>query len=124
MSINNKDIDKSNAPTPIHFRVSDGQTYGVEFVANDVKEFEIEIKKIALSSIPKHSYIKEIQVKDFSDHWLNVDSLVKRFGSGISLDLKVVDFSYYYNNLIIKAKGSWVLSHHNLLPHSKPSLVK
>ena len=81
MTIDKFDIENSNAPTPTLFRVSDAQTYAVEFEAKNAKEFEINIKKLALSSIPKHAYIKEIQVLDFDGRWLNITNLVSKFGN-------------------------------------------
>jgi hypothetical protein len=120
MTIDNFDLDNSNAPTATVFKVSDGQTYGIEFNAETVKEFEI--KKIALSSIPKHSYIKEIQVKDIKNNWLNNNSLINKFGNGIVLDLTQVDFDFYYEKLVTKAKASWALSHVSLTLKTKPEL--
>lgn len=120
--MNTFDINSSQSPKPNLFQVSDGQTFGVEFKANNAKEFEIEIKKIALSSIPKNSFIKEVQVKNFDGKWLTNNSLINKFGNGISLNVNKVDFDFYYEKLVTKAKGSWVMSHVSLTPKTKPNL--
>lgn len=116
------DIKNSKAPEPIAFRATDAQTYAIEFTAHNAKEFENEFKKIALS-LASHKYISEIHVKDFAENWLTPHGFTNRYGNGILLDLKKIDYSYYYERLVTKAKGSWVLNHHSLLPNTKPKVV-